>query len=137
MSKRFHSNSGISQRQRRVGELLRRTLAELFSNRALKGLEIPDVSVTVSEVQISPDLRKATVFVLPLGGDRAAEIVSGLNKGKNEIRKCLNQNVYLKYSPDLRFVQDKMFDQIEHMQRLFKQESSKGNDIGEHSNRED
>ena len=108
-----------------MGELLRRTLADLFTNGTLKMPEISDISVTVSEVKISPDLGKATIYVLPLGGEQTDEVVSSLNQERREVRKALSRHVNLKRSPVIHFVADPVFDQIDHMQRLFVQENVK------------
>ncbi len=108
-----------TQRQRRVGELLRRTLAEMIDDGSVKGVDIPDIPVTVSEVHMSSDLKRATVYVLPLGGDRTDEVVQALNTERRQIRRILNGRVQLKRSPALQFVGDPIFDQLDHMQRLF------------------
>ena len=118
MAKRPYHVSSATQRQRRVAELLRRTLAELFTNGSLKIPDIPDVSVTVSEVRVSTDLSKAIIYVLPLGGIQTEELVISLNRERGEVRRALCRNVKLKHAPKLQFVADTMFDQIEHMQRL-------------------
>ena len=124
MAKRKSSHSNITQRQRRVGEIIRRALAESIINGELKDSEIPDVPVTVSEVVMSPDLRQATVYVLPLGGLQTEKLVSALNESKS-IRRCLNRKVYLKHSPRLKFVGDTSFDKLERMHSLFNLESEK------------
>ena len=118
MSKRPYHVSGATQRQRRVAELLRRTLAELFTDGSLKIPDIPDVSVTVSEVRMSTDLSKAIIYVLPLGGIQTEELVTSLNQERGEVRRALCRNIKLKHVPELQFVADTLFDQIEHMQRL-------------------
>lgn len=125
MPRQSHPRSHVTQRQRRVGELLRRTLADLFANGALKMPDVSDISVTVSEVKISPDLGKATVYVLPLGGKQTDEVVRALNQERREVRKALSRHVNLKRSPVIHFVADPMFDQIDHMQRLLNQEDVK------------
>ena len=125
MPKNKISNPVVTQRQRRVGELLRRTLAELSSDGSLKIPDIVDVPVTVSAVDISPDLTKASVFVMPLGGVRTDEVVQALNGARREIRKQVNGRVHLKRSPQLQFFADPMFDQLDHMQRLFSREDVK------------
>ncbi len=102
---------------------MRRALAELLADGSLKVPDIPDVPVTVSEVKLSPDLRKATVYVLPLGGAQTDEVVQALNRERREIRRILNRRVQLKHSPELRFVDDPMFDRLDHMRRLFNQEA--------------
>lgn len=118
MSKRFHTGKGPSQRQLRVAELVRRALADVFAQGIPADPDLPQMSITVSEVQLSSDLKRATVYVLPLGGARAAEIIDVLNREQSIIRKSLNRSVYLKFSPRLVFVLDTAFDRMDEMRRL-------------------
>ena len=124
-SKSHFSSNGPSQRQLRVGELIRRTLAELLSRGNLYDPELERMSITVSEVQISPDLKISTVFVLPLGGRNKREAVEALERNKHEIRKVVAKNLNLKYVPDLRFLIDETFDQIDKTEQLLNQEKVK------------
>ena len=114
----------LSQRQLRVGEMVRRALAELLAADALIDHDIPDVAITVGEVRMSPDLRQATVFVFPLGGEHAELIVEALNSEKRELRHQLNKSVRLKFSPKLTFVVDPLYDTIDRMSHLFSQRGS-------------
>jgi len=124
MSKnRFNDHSGPSQRQLRVGELIRRVLSEVLARGDLYDPEIAHVSITVGEVRSSPDLKMATVHVMPLGGLNTDAVVAALNRNKGELRRHLNRNVELKFSPELRFVADTTFDQIDETRRLFEQET--------------
>ncbi len=125
MAKRFHSRNGPTQRQLRVGEMLRRELADLIAEGPFNDPDLPQVSVTVGEVRLSPDLRQATVFVLPLGGDHADQVVLALNRESRDIRRLLNSRIHLKHSPRLQFVADPMFDRIDRMQQLFEQDDVK------------
>ncbi|MCY3878838.1 MAG: 30S ribosome-binding factor RbfA [Rhodobacteraceae bacterium] len=125
MAKRYQEEQGPTLRQRRVAEMLRRALSEVISENPLKETELPDLPVTVGEVRLSPDLRRATVFVLPLGGEHAEEFVKALNREKREIRRALNRRIHLKRSPDIRFVSDPVFDQLDRMQQLFDSEDVK------------
>ena len=86
-SKSHFSDSGPSQRQLRVGELIRRTLAELLSRGDLYDPDLDRMSITVSEVRVSPDLKIATVFVLPLGGKKKVEAIDGLARNSHNIRR--------------------------------------------------
>lgn len=113
---------GPTQRQLRVGEMLRRSLAELLVDKEFKDPDAPNVPITVGEVRVSPDLKRATVFVLPLGGQQADEVVAALNKERRHIRRLLNSGIHLKHSPHLTFVADTMFDQLDEMKKLFSQE---------------
>ena len=118
MSKRFHTGRGPTQRQLRVAEMIRRALAELFAEGVPIEPELSDISITVSEVQLSADLKSASVYVLPLGGDQGHEIVEALNRARVEIRRDLNRAVYLKFSPRLAFFLDTAFDRMDEMKRL-------------------
>lgn len=117
------SNSGPSQRQLRVGELIRRSLSETLSRGDIHDAELAHVSITVGEVRPTPDLRKAIVHVLPLGGVNAELIVEALNRNTYELRRSINKNLDLKYSPELKFVYDRTFDQMDETRRLLDQAS--------------
>ena len=108
-----------TQRQFRVAELVRRSLAKLLSQGIPNEPDFQEVSVIVGEVRMSPDLRRATVYVLPLGGGSAEEMTKALNAQSPVIRKMLNRTVTLKRSPALRFAADNLFDQMDDMRRLF------------------
>ena len=108
-----------TQRQFRVAELVRRALAGLLAQGIPNEPDFQDVSVIVGEVRMSPDLRRATVYVLPLGGGNAEEMTRALNAQSPVIRKMLNRAVTLKRSPSLSFASDNLFDQMDDMRRLF------------------
>jgi|SRR5690625_3004448 len=122
MPKRFDNRSGPSQRQLRVGELIRRTLADLLLRGDLHDPDLAGASITVGEVRTSPDLRVATVFVLPLGGHDAERILAALNRARSEIRRNLAREIRLKFSPDLRFVLDETFDQMDRTREMLSDE---------------
>ena len=128
-SKSHFSNTGPSQRQLRVGEMIRRSLAELLSRGSLYDPELEKMLVTVSEVRISPDLKVASVFVLPLGGNKKKEAIEALSRSKHEIRKNIAKNLKLKYVPDFRFIIDETFDQIDKTEQLLNQGKVKS-DLG-------
>lgn len=125
MAKR-HSSSGRfggetggpSQRQLRVGENIRRALSDILLRGDTHDPELSRHSITVSEVRTSPDLRQATVFVLPLGGRDAEAALSALQTNAAELRRLVAKAVTLKYAPDLRFVLDESFDRMDAAQRL-------------------
>lgn len=122
MSKRrFSENTGPSQRQLRVGELIRRTLSEALSRGEIYNETIAHMSITVGEVRVTPDLRVATVYVMPLGGQDVDIAIEALNHSKGELRRFLNKHVKLKYSPELRFVEDRTFAQMDETRRLLAQ----------------
>jgi len=111
--------SGPSQRQLRAGELVRHALAEVLREEELQDPALAGVSVTVTEVRMSPDLKHAVCFVEPLGGVHAAEVVDGLNRVARFLRGRLGRLVDLKFTPDLKFVHDESFDAAARMDRLF------------------
>ncbi len=98
-----------SQRQLKVGELIRHALAEIFARGEIVDDVLNRFSLTVSEVRMTPDLKLATVFVLPLGGEGAEEAVSHLDKHKRFLRGELARRVNLKFMPELRFKTDTSF----------------------------
>ena len=127
MSRHSHSSrarsrsqpQGPSQRQLRAGELVRHALVEILREADIADPALEGVSVTVTEVRVSPDLRHATVFVEPLGGGHAAEVVEGLNRHARFLRGRLGHAIELKFTPDLEFVHDESFDEAARMDRLF------------------
>ena len=125
MSNQFGQSLGPSQRQLRVGELVRRTLAEVFSRNQIYDETLSGVSITVGEVSMSADLKIAHVFVSPLGGNKSKEVVEALNNNKVEIRKIVTKNVKLKFSPELKFLLDATFDNMDAMRTLFDREEIK------------
>ena len=118
----FHDGPGPSQRQLKVGELIRRTLAEVLARGDIHDPDLNRLSVTVGEVRISPDLKVATAYVLPLGGQGQDEIVGLLARNKGELRRVIGKKLALKYAPDLRFRLDTTFDQMDETRRLFAQD---------------
>lgn len=110
--------SAPSQRQLRVGELIRRTMSELLLRGDLHDPELNAMSITVSEVRVSGDLRVATAFVLPLGGKGKAEAIDALKRNKGELRRAVSKALTLKFAPELRFLIDESFDKMEETRRL-------------------
>src|ERR1700739_1146232 len=92
-----------SQRQLRVGEELRHALAQLLRPGALRDPALLEANITVTEVQVSPDLRNATAFVMPLGGANAADIIAGLRRGTPYLRSQIAKLVRLRRVPNLSF----------------------------------
>ena len=115
---RFSHGSGPTQRQLRVGELIRRRLSDVLARGDVHDPDLAGLSITVSEVRVSPDLRAATAFVLPLGGRGAQEAVKALARNKSELRRLVVKGLDLKYAPDLKFVTDETFDQMDETRRL-------------------
>lgn len=123
MAKHTHGSAhGPSQRQLKVGEELRRALADILLRGDLHDDALARASITVSEVRASPDLRNATVFVMPLGGVAVEETIKALKRNKGEIRRALAKEVRLKYSPDLSFVRDDSFDRMDETRRLLSED---------------
>ena len=110
---------GPTQRQLRAGELIRHALVEILREEDFSDAALEGVSVTVTEVRMSPDLRHATVFVEPLGGGQAAEVVEGLNRHAKFLRGRLGRHIDMKFTPDLKFLHDESFNEAERMDRLF------------------
>jgi len=119
---KFHDARGPSQRQLRVGELIRRTLSSVLNRGDVHDPELNAMSITVGEVRTSPDLKIATVYVMPLGGGNRDEAIKALSRNRGELRRALMRDMTLKYAPDLRFVIDETFDQMDETRRLFAQE---------------
>lgn len=119
---RFHSGSGPTQRQLRVGELIRRRLSDVLMQGDVHDPDLNRMSITVSEVRVTPDLHIATVYVLPLGGEHREEAIKTLAKHKGELRHHIGKATKLKFTPDLRFVIDETFDQMDETRRLFADE---------------
>lgn len=99
-----------SQRQLRVGELIRHALAEVFARGDLRDPDLEGVALTVVEVSVSPDLKKARAFVMPLGGGNANAVADALNRSKRYLRGQVSQRVSLKHMPDVSFELDTSFD---------------------------
>jgi len=115
---RVERGHGPSQRQLRVGEVIRRALSDALLRGETREQELAGASITVSEVRASPDLRVATVFVLPLGGARTAETMAALDRAKGELRRAVTRAAGLRFSPELRFVVDQSFDRMDEMRTL-------------------
>ncbi len=120
---KFHDGPGPSQRQLRVGELIRRTLAEVLARGDVHDPDLNRLSITVGEVRTSPDLRVATAFVLPLGGQGQEDVLKLLARNKGELRRIIGKKLGLKFSPELRFQLDETFDRLEEARRMFEQDA--------------
>jgi ribosome-binding factor A len=109
---------GSGQRQLRVGEEMRHALARLFQRGALRDPAVQDVNLTVTEVRVSPDLKHAIAFVMPLGGRNAAEAVAGLRRGAAYLRREVARSVKLRVAPTLTFELDASFDRASRVEAL-------------------
>ena len=119
---RFHTGTGPSQRQLRVGELIRRTLSEVLTRAEVHDPELNRHSITVGEVRASPDLKVATAYVMPLGGQDAAGALAALRRNAPELRHLIARGMSLKYAPQLRFVLDETFDRMDDTRRMLADE---------------
>jgi ribosome-binding factor A len=119
---KFHQGTGPSQRQLRVGELIRRTLSEVLARGDVHDPELNRMSITVGEVQTSPDLKVATAYVLPLGGGHAEEALAALRRNRAELRRMVAKKMALKFAPEIRFAIDETFDRMDETRRLFAQD---------------
>ncbi|MBO9407624.1 30S ribosome-binding factor RbfA [Shimia sp. R9_1] len=118
----FSEGRGPSQRQLRVGEVIRRTLSEVLMRDELHDPDLSRLSITVGEVRVTPDLSIATAFVLPLGGDKQEEAISILASHKGELRRIIGRKAKLKHAPDLRFRIDTTFDQMDATRRMLSED---------------
>ncbi|MFD1794701.1 30S ribosome-binding factor RbfA [Paracoccus aurantiacus] len=119
---RFHTGPGPSQRQLRVGELIRHRLSELLLRAEVHDPDLNRHSITVGEVRSSPDLKVATAYVMPLGGNDAEEALSALRRNSRELRHLVAKGLNLKYAPELRFQLDETFDRMDDTRRMFADE---------------
>lgn len=119
---RFHQGGGPSQRQLRVGELIRRTLSDVLLRGEVHDPDLNRYSITVGEVSASPDLKVATAYVLPLGGNDAEGALEALRRNSRELRHHVAKAMSLKYAPQLRFVLDETFDRMDDTRRIFADE---------------
>ncbi|MFD1195905.1 30S ribosome-binding factor RbfA [Seohaeicola saemankumensis] len=117
------SSSSPGQRQLRVGELIRRTLSEVLLRGDVHDPDLNRMSITVGEVRVTTDLRVATIYVLPLGGEGKDEVIKLLARNKGELRRIIGKKVALKFAPELRFQLDETFDRMDETRRLFAQDA--------------
>ena len=111
----------VTQRQLRVGEMIKQSLSMIFLKDEAKIPSINTKEITVTEVRMSPDLKTAKVYVLPLGGKNSEEIVSKLKEFSFIVRKVLSKKIIMKFLPKLFFVKDDSFDYAEKIENLIKQ----------------
>lgn len=120
--KRYQQGTGPSQRQLRVAELIRRTLADVLARGDVHDPDLSRMPITVSEVRTSTDLKIATAYVMPLGGKDQQIALKALARNKAELRHLVGRELTLKYAPDLRFKLDETFDRMDDTRRLLGQE---------------
>ncbi len=115
-----HSSNTPSQRQLRVGELVRHEMSEILTRGGFHDPELQGRIITVPEVRMTPDLKTALVFIMPLGGAGEAEIVAALNRNKKRIRGLLSRKMTLKYMPGLKFEIDRSFQASSRINELLR-----------------
>jgi ribosome-binding factor A len=121
MRKQHRDNaSGPSQRALRAGELVRHALAEVLSRGEVHDPVIQGHMITVPEVRMSPDLRQATAYVMPLGGRDEKEVLAALERNKKFLRGEIARRVNLKFAPEIRFRLDERFDEAERIEKLLR-----------------
>ncbi|WP_127901831.1 30S ribosome-binding factor RbfA [Solirhodobacter olei] len=130
---RHHTTSahGPSQRQLRVGELIRRKLSEVLLRAEVHDPDLNRIPITVGEVRCSPDLRHATAFIMPLGGGQRQEALTLLRRHSRELRHLVSQDLTLKYAPDLRFELDETFDRMDETRRLLNEDTVRRDIVGD------
>ena len=115
---RQNENAPFSQRQLRVGELIKQSLGQIFLRDEAKLPVLETKNITVTEVRMSPDLKNARAYVIPLGGKNSEETVNVLTKFSHLIRKALSKKIEMKFLPRVSFVSDKSFDYAEKIEKL-------------------
>ena len=119
-NRRSEKHTGPSQRQLRVGELIRHALAEMLSRGEIHDDVLASHVVTIPEVRLSPDLRLATVYVMPLGGKDMKQVLAALDRHKKYIRGEIAHEVNLKFAPDIRFMADETFNEADRIDELLR-----------------
>ena len=119
MSNQF-TNKPFSQRQLRVGELVKQNLGELFLRNEAKIPSINSKLITVTEVRMTPDLKTARVYVIPLGGVETKETVKILTEYSHLVRRALSKRLDIKFLPKLTFVEDNSFEYAEKIEKIIK-----------------
>ena len=115
----------ISQRQLRVGEMIKQSLSMIFLRDEAKVPNLNTKEITVTEVRMSPDLKTAKAFVLPLGGKNASDVVDRLKEFSYLVRKVLSKKITMKFLPKILFVKDNSFDYAEKIENLIKQTNNR------------
>jgi ribosome-binding factor A len=116
------AHAAPNQRQLRVGEEMRHALARIFQRGDLRDPALHDAVVTVTEVRVAPDLKRATAFVMPLGGGKAPEIMAGLKRGASHLRRLVAQEVKLRVAPQIVFALDASFDEASRIDSLLRRD---------------
>ena len=120
MPKHTDRGPGGSQRQLRVGELIRHALAEMLSRGDIHDPTIESHMITIPEVAMTADLRLATIYVMPLGGRDAKPVIEALERNKKFLRGEIARRINLKFAPDIRFRFDERFDEAERIEKILR-----------------
>jgi ribosome-binding factor A len=120
MSRSFSKPRSVSHRLERVGELIRHALADILARGEVRDEAFDRHPLTIPDVRMSPDLKLATILVMPLGGKGAGAVVEALDRHKKELRTLVARRVNLKFAPDLRFAVDTSFDAQARMDELLR-----------------
>ncbi len=123
--KKDHKQTGPSQRMLRVGELVRHALASVFARGDIEDEALHGAVLTVPEVRMTPDLKLANAYVMPLGGMHAEEIVEALNRHRKFIRGRIAPQIDLKYAPEIRFYVDDTFEEAGRIDALLRSDRVK------------
>ena len=115
---RQNNNAPFSQRQLRVGELIKQSLGQIFLKDEAKVPTLITKNITVTEVRMSPDLKNARAYVIPLGGKDTDNTVNVLTEFSHLIRKALSKKIDMKFLPKVSFIGDKSFDYAEKIEKL-------------------
>ena len=115
---RQKENAPFSQRQLRVGELIKQSLGQIFLRDEAKVPTLITKNITVTEVRMSPDLKNARAYVIPLGGKNTENAVNVLTKFSHLIRKALSKKIDMKFLPKVSFIGDQSFDYAEKIEKL-------------------
>ena len=118
---RQNYNAPFSQRQLRVGELIKQSLGQIFLRDEAKVPSFDRKNITVTEVRMSPDLKNARAYVIPLGGKDTEKAVDKLTEFSYLIRKALSKKIDMKFLPRVSFIGDKSFDYAERIEKLIQQ----------------
>lgn len=126
MSRLHHTGAVASQRMLRVGELVRHAMSDILTRGQIDDPDLSGRVVTIPEVKMSPDLKLATIYVMPLGGKDAKRVVEALDRHKKEVRAEIARKVNLKYAADIRFRPDPSFDEAARIDALLRGAAPKG-----------
>jgi ribosome-binding factor A len=118
INKKFKDNFTKSQRQLRVGEELRHLISNVLLRETFYDQIIENNNITITEVNVSPDLKNAKVYIMPLGGENKFEVLDSLNKANGRIKKLISNNINLRQIPKLQFRIDETFEYAKNIENI-------------------